>query len=170
MEVTWNSRGEEYRAESNSLAEKLTVTEQSLAKAQSGFKALAEASRRDLRTLTADREKLVAELKRLQGENDNLVGKHSILAETMQAEEIRLPESQEDMQLLLLTLREDLITAKVGKERAEERLKSEGGFLRSQLLGEQQSREALELQLSGELEQLKSQLNDAAREREALKV
>ena len=37
----------------------------------------------------------------------------SILAETMQAEEIRLPESQEDMQLLLLTLREDLITAKV---------------------------------------------------------
>ena len=37
----------------------------------------------------------------------------SVLAETMQAEEIRLPESQEDMQLLLLTLREDLITAKV---------------------------------------------------------
>ena len=37
----------------------------------------------------------------------------SILAETMQAEEIRLPESEEDMQLLLLTLREDLITAKV---------------------------------------------------------
>ena len=32
----------------------------------------------------------------------------------MQAEEIRLPESEEDMQLLLLTLREDLITAKVG--------------------------------------------------------
>lgn len=59
MEVTWNSRGEEYRAESHSLAEKLTVTEQSLAKAQSGFKALAEASRRDLRTLTADREKVV---------------------------------------------------------------------------------------------------------------
>ena len=90
------------------------------------------------------------------------------------------------------------MTCQVGKERAEERLKSEGGFLRSQLLGEQQSREALELQvqfntfsyvssflerppltlpllilqsqLSGELEQLKSQLNDAAREREALKV
>ena len=40
----------------------------------------------------------------------------SVLAETMQAEEIRLPESQEDMQLLLLTLREDLITAKVCQE------------------------------------------------------
>ena len=58
MEVTWNSRGEEYRSESNSLADKLVATEQSLAKAQSGFKALAEASRRDLRTLTADREKV----------------------------------------------------------------------------------------------------------------
>ena len=69
----------------------------------------------------------------------------------MQAEEISLPESLEDMQLMLLTLREDLITAKVGvkdlmkvltlrikvgRERADERLKSEGGFLRSQLLGE----------------------------------
>ena len=40
----------------------------------------------------------------------------SVLAETMQAEEIRLPESQEDMQLFLLTLREDLITAKVCRE------------------------------------------------------
>ena len=80
----------------------------------------------------------------------------------MQAEEIILPESLEDMQLMLLTLREDLITAKVwaenllkdlifwikvGRERADERLKSEGGFLRSQLLGEQQNREAMELQV-----------------------
>ena len=39
------------------------------------------------------------------------------------------------------------MTLQVGKERAEERLKSESGFLRSQLLGEQQSREALELQV-----------------------
>ena len=38
----------------------------------------------------------------------------SVLAEAMQAEEISLPESLEDMQLMLLTLREDLITAKVG--------------------------------------------------------
>ena len=39
------------------------------------------------------------------------------------------------------------MTCQVAKERAEERLKSEGGFLRSQLLGEQQGREALELQV-----------------------
>ena len=40
----------------------------------------------------------------------------SVLAEAMQAEEISLPESLEDMQLMLLTLREDLITAKVWAE------------------------------------------------------
>ena len=40
----------------------------------------------------------------------------SVLAEAMQAEEISLPESLEDMQLMLLTLREDLITAKVAVE------------------------------------------------------
>ena len=43
--------------------------------------------------------------------------------------------------------RDQAMTCQVAKERAEERLKSEGGFLRSQLLGEQQGREALELQV-----------------------
>ena len=137
-------------------------------KARSGYRALAEASRRDLRTLTQDREKVVAELRRLQEENDMLVGKHSTLAETMQAEDINLPERTEDMQLLLLTLREDLITAKVGKERAEERLVGEVGLLRGQLVGEQQGREAMEAQLSGEVESLRQRLGEAGREREVL--
>ena len=41
------------------------------------------------------------------------------------------------MQLLLLTYREDLIRAKIAKERAEERAKNEISFMRSQLAGEQ---------------------------------
>ena len=117
--------------------------------------ALAEATRRDLQTLTKDREKIVKELKRLQNENDNLVGKHSVLAETMASETINLPNKLEDMQLLLLTYREDLIAAKIGKERAQERLKSEVAFMKTQLASEQQSKAALQRELEQELEEAK---------------
>ena len=43
-------------------------------------------------------------------------------------EVINLPDSLEDMQLLLLKYREDLITSKIGKERAQEKMKSEIGL------------------------------------------
>ena len=59
------------------------------------------------------REKIVRELKRLQSENDILVGKHSARSEEMAADAINLPEGAEEMQLMLLKLREDLIAAKV---------------------------------------------------------
>ena len=125
-----------------------------------GYMALAEATRRDLQTLTKDREKIVKELKRLQVENDNLVGKHSVLAETMASETINLPNKLEDMQLLLLTYREDLIAAKLGKERAQERLKSEVGLIKTQLVSEQQSKMALERELGLEMEEMKRKVVD----------
>ena len=54
-----------------------------------------------------------------------MVGRHSVLADQMASELINLPDTMEDMQLLLLTYREDLIAAKLGKERAEEKLRSD---------------------------------------------
>jgi len=98
----------------------------------------------------------VKELRRLQSENDNLVGKHSLLSEQMASEVINLPDSMEDMQLLLLTYREDLIAAKLGKERAEEKLKSDVMNLKGHIVKEQQVRMAMEKQLRGEILDLKS--------------
>merc|ERR1719341_2540849 len=158
MEVTWNSRGEQYRADATVMEDKLRNTEQAMMKMNAAYMALAEATRRDLQTLTKDREKIVKELKRLQLENDNLVGKHSVLAETMASETINLPNKLEDMQLLLLTYREDLIAAKIGKERAQERLKSEVGFMKTQLASEQQSKAALQKEFELELEEAKGNL------------
>lgn len=68
---------------------------------------------------------MVRELKRLQGENDILVGKHNAKSAEMQAEAINLPEGAEEMQLMLLKLREELIAAKVAEERATERMAQE---------------------------------------------
>ena len=144
------------------------------------YMALTEATRRDLKTLTRDREKIVKELKRLQGENDTLVGKHSVLAEAMASETINLPNKLEDMQLLLLTYREDLIAAKIGKERAQERLKSEVGFLKTQLVTEQQSKAALEKELKHgqnelqrnavDIDQLKSVLDQETEEKKGIEA
>merc|ERR1719402_964103 len=158
MEVTWNSRGEQYRAESSQLEARVRTTEEVLEKVSTAYRTLVEATRRDLRTLTTDREKIVRELRRLQDENDNLVGKHSALAETMASEAINLPDSPEDMQLLLLTYREDLIAAKIAKERAEERAKNEISFMRTQLAGEQAVKEQVEDQMTQEVESLREKV------------
>jgi len=76
----------------------------------------------------------------------------------MQNEKIDLPDNRDDMQLLLLTYREELINAKVAKEHYEERLKSEVTFLKSQLLGEQQAKESLEDQLAAEMESIREKV------------
>merc|ERR1719402_241912 len=158
MEVTWNSRGEQYRNEASILEGRVQKTEELLEKVSTAYRTLVEATRRDLRTLTTDREKIVRELRRLQDENDNLVGKHSALADAMASEVINLPDSQEEMQLLLLTYREDLIRAKIAKERAEERAKNEISFMRSQLAGEQSAKEEIEDQLTQEVESLREKV------------
>ena len=110
--------------------------------------ALTEASRRDLQTLTKDREKIVRELKRLQAENDTLVGRHSVLADQMASELINLPD----------TFCEDLIAAKLGKERAEEKLRSDVTQLKGLLVSEQQSKAGVERQLRGEIHDLHSKV------------
>ena len=177
MEETWNRRGEEFKAQVEMMEEKLRNAQLAVSKINSSFLALTEASRRDLQTFTKDREKIVRELKRLQQENDVLVGKHSILSEQMAGEVINLPDTMEDMQLLLLTYREDLIAAKLGKERAEERLRSDVGLLRGQLVTEQQNKISLEKQLRTEITELQTRIKsveslkaELVREREKRRV
>lgn len=54
-------------------------------------------------------------------ENDELLGKHHAKAEELQSEVINLPEKTEDMHLLLLTYREQLISAKLAAEHHEDK-------------------------------------------------
>ena len=82
----------------------------------------------------------------------------TFLADEMQNEVIDLPKKLEDIHLLLLRYREDLITTKVAKERLEEKLKSEVSFLKAQISGEQQAKEDIEDQLTTEVDQLKEKI------------
>ena len=176
MEATWNQKGEDYKTQIEKIEEKLRNAELAVSKVRnflqlfirftknqllqmnSSYLSLTEASRSDLQTLTKDREKIVRELKRLQAENDSLVGKHSILSEQMASEMINLPDTMEDMQLLLLTYREDLIAAKLGKERAEEKLRNDVGVLKGHLVSEQQGRKAMDKQMRSEIQDLQSKV------------
>ncbi len=156
LEEKWNEHSEAQRTEIEALNGHLKECENLLDQVRINYGTTYEATRKDLHMLTSDREKIVRELKRLQDENDNLVGKHSAHSEEMQNEFINLPERTEDMHLLLLKLREDLIAAKVAKERFEERLKSEVGLLKSQLVSVEQAKKTLEDEFSVESDSLRS--------------
>ncbi|XP_041347678.1 rab GTPase-binding effector protein 1-like [Gigantopelta aegis] len=111
-----------------------------------------------LKTLTDSREQIQKELKRLEEENDSLVGKHSQTAQQMQNEDINLPTNMEEMQLLLLKYREEIISAKVAKEHTEESLRSEILFLKDQVVSEQQEKTTIEETLTNELHTLQEKV------------
>ena len=168
MEATWNRLGVEYRDHVDSLTNQVKVAEESLDKIGGLYRTLKEGGRRDLHKLSVDRTKIISELHRLQDENDNLVGKHSALASSLANEMINLPNSQEEMQLLLLTYREELITAKIAKERAEEKMNNEVGFMRNQLASEQQQRMALETNVNKDFQALQEKIRSMEPASEAL--
>ena len=159
VETKWNEKAEQHRAENDAISKKSLELEDSLSQLRLGYNTMYEATRVDLQTLTKDRERIVRELKRLQDENDILVGKHSAKAEEMQNEVINLPEKMEDMHLLLLNFRENLITAKIAKERVEEKLKNEIGYLKGQMHGEEQNRKTMEDQYTEQIAHLQENIH-----------
>ncbi|XP_060582022.1 rab GTPase-binding effector protein 1-like [Ruditapes philippinarum] len=111
-----------------------------------------------LRSLSSERTEVQKELVRLQEENDSLQGKHSKHAGQLQNEDINLPNNLDDMQLLLLKYREEIIQAKVAKEHTEESLKSQIMFLKDQVVSEQQEKSTMEETLTQEINSLQERL------------
>jgi len=70
----------------------------------------------------------------------------------------------QEMQLVVLKYREELITMKVGQEHSEELLKSEIMFLRDQIIAEQQERSTMEENLAQEISQLQQQLGNCSKQ------
>lgn len=91
-----------FRTETESLNKTIQELEGLLEQVRMSYTTVYEATRKDLQRLTADREKIIRELKRLQDEVDILTGKHSAHSEEMQNEVINLPDKMEDLHLLLL--------------------------------------------------------------------
>lgn len=121
MEQQWNQRAEEHQSQTSELVCQINQSQKLLSLLQNSHQIALEESKARLHKLSSDRERIVNELKRLQIENDELLGKHNAKADEIQSEVINLPEKTDDMHLLLLTYRDQLISAKIAAEHHEEK-------------------------------------------------
>jgi len=158
MEHKWTEVAKDYEKQVTSLHSNIEESQGQLTSVHSAYKQFRNQAQETLRQLHFDRQSVSTELFRLQEENDYLVGKHSQHAEQLQNETINLPDNLQELQYVVLNLREDLIAAKVAKEATEKRYQTEMVFVKEQLVGEQQAKESLENSLSAEINYLREQL------------
>ncbi|KAK3884811.1 hypothetical protein Pcinc_010939 [Petrolisthes cinctipes] len=157
-EEKWRVMADDYKAKVVEVSGMVDAATEKYTMLEDKFKATETSLQLKLKELTRGREEVQSELTRLQNENDKLVGKHSQHSQELQNEIINLPDNMEDMQLLLLRYREDIIAAKVSKEHIEESLKSEILFLKDQVLAEQHEKNSMEDRLSVEMDQLREKV------------
>ena len=135
MEKQFNQRSEEHQSQTLVLTDEVNQSKALLSKLQHSYQVAFEELRGRLHSLSSDRDRIVGELKRLQFENEELLGKRDAKADELQSEIINLPEKTDDMHLLLLKYREQLIAAKLAAEHHEEKRKQ----LRSELTSENEN-------------------------------
>lgn len=121
MEEKWNEKRDETKTQVIELTKRTATAEGSLDELQVYFKQQITQLSKQLTKFSTDREELIIELNKIQGENDVLIGKHSIRSHEMDSEFINLPDNIEELQVFILKMRDDLYNEKVGKEMSEER-------------------------------------------------
>ena len=77
VESEWNERADQHKAEVEILYSQIKKAETIFEQLRLSYETLYQSTQKDLKSLTTDREKIVRELRRLQDENDNLVGKYT---------------------------------------------------------------------------------------------
>ena len=77
VETEWNERADLHKSEVELLTSQLKNAEAIFEQLRFNYGKMYQSTQKDLKTLTTDREKIVRELRRLQDENDSLVGKYS---------------------------------------------------------------------------------------------
>ena len=77
VENEWNERAEQHKTEVERLNSQIKEAENLFKQLRVSYETLYQSTQKDLKMLANEREKIVRELKRLQDENDSLVGKYS---------------------------------------------------------------------------------------------
>ncbi|GFR63958.1 rab GTPase-binding effector protein 1 [Elysia marginata] len=80
----------------------------------------------------------------VQKKKDKVVDKYSKTTQQLQNEDSNLPNNLEEMQLRLLKYCEEIISAKVAKEHAEDTVRAQVAFLKAQVTGDQKEPVSLE--------------------------
>uniref|UniRef100_A0A669C8S3 Rabaptin, RAB GTPase binding effector protein 1 n=1 Tax=Oreochromis niloticus TaxID=8128 RepID=A0A669C8S3_ORENI len=108
--------------------------------------------------LLKSREQVADELSRLQRDNESLQGKHRLHLELQQQEDFQMPTTVQELQGLVLRLREDMVALRTSADHMEEKLKAEILFLKEQIQAEQCLKENLEDTLQLEIEGCKEEI------------
>lgn len=171
MEEKWNEKKEELKIKVAELTVASQTLQQTLTELKRSFEQVQRNMKDELVELTYGREEVQKHLIALQKENENLVGKHSKHSQQVQSESINMPNNVEELHVSLLKMREDLITAKVAQEVAQEKeetLRYEVTLLHEQMEQESRVKEQEILVLKNEISGLRTQLDKYVRDYRSL--
>ncbi|XP_071631212.1 rab GTPase-binding effector protein 2 isoform X1 [Temnothorax longispinosus] len=171
MEEKWNEKKEEHKIKVAELTVTSQTAQQNLLELKKTFEQIQRSVSEELCKLTRGREEVQRHLTALQMENENLVGKHSKHSQQLQSESINMPNTVEELHMSLLKIREDLITAKVAQEVAQEKeetLRYEVTLLREQMEQESRVKEQDNAVLKNEISGLRAQLDKYIRDHRTL--
>ncbi|KOC62460.1 Rab GTPase-binding effector protein 1 [Habropoda laboriosa] len=171
MEEKWNEKKEEHKIKVAELTATSQMLQQTLTEVKKTFELVQRNVKDELVKLTRGREEVQRHLIALQKENENLVGKHSKHSQQLQSESINMPNNVEELHVSLLKMREDLITAKVAQEVAQEKeetLRYEVTLLHEQMEQDSRVKEQEILVLNNEISGLRTQLDKYIRDHRSL--
>ncbi|XP_014482880.1 PREDICTED: LOW QUALITY PROTEIN: rab GTPase-binding effector protein 1 [Dinoponera quadriceps] len=171
MEEKWNEKKEEHKIKVAELTVASQTAQQTLVELKRSVEQFQKNASEELCKLTRGREDVQRHLTVLQKENENLVGKHSKHSQQLQSESINMPNTVEELHVSLLRMREDLITARVAQEVAQEKgemLRYEVTLLREQMEQESRVKEQDNSVLKNEISGLRVQLEKYIRDHRTL--
>lgn len=122
LESQWQEKRELHKEEVQKLTLQLKIGEKEFSEISRKFIETKKEINEELLKLIEEREQVHRYLETLQRDNDILSGKHIEHSQTLQNQEINLPNNVEELQELLLKTHENLIEAKIGCEHSEQQL------------------------------------------------
>uniref|UniRef100_A0A671VMM0 Rab GTPase-binding effector protein 1 n=1 Tax=Sparus aurata TaxID=8175 RepID=A0A671VMM0_SPAAU len=165
LEDSVKAGNEETAAKVSGLLQRVQESESLLGALQQAFSEAKRSTQEQMVVLVKSREQVADELSRLQRDNESLQGKHRLHVELQQQEDFHMPSTVQDLQDLVLQLREDLVALRTSADHMEEKLKAEILFLKEQIQAEQCLKENLEDTLQLEIEGCKEEIGDSLTEK-----
>ncbi|XP_032390378.1 rab GTPase-binding effector protein 1 isoform X1 [Etheostoma spectabile] len=150
---------EETAAKVSALIQRVQESETLLSTLQQAFSEAKRNTQEQMVVLVKSREQVADELSRLQRDNESLQGKHRLHVELQQQEDFQMPNTVQELQGVVLLLREDLVALRTSADHMEEKLKAEILFLKEQNQAEQCLKENLEETLQLEIEGCKEEID-----------
>lgn len=156
MEEEWSQLAEQFQTKLTFLEEQLSTYEVVVQELNNTCQQSLVEMEKEVRKLSLERHDIQKNIERLEFENDNLQGKHVAHSEMLQNEYISLPNSVMELHEMVLRLKEELISVKIGKEQIE----GEVRFLRDRVHMEEEEKKTIEESLMTEITELRTQLKE----------